>query len=320
MIMRKYSIVLFALLFTATIRCNSNKSRTEPQALLTTVKELNDYPSASGIEYLNDRIYVIGDDANILLVLDTALNITDSIRLFSFPGKRIPKEIKPDLESMTIAPDGRLLLFGSGSSSLRNSGWLINPESKRKDSIGLDTFYQRLSAYFIYVKNIEGITALQESYVLSNRGNKAFKKNYLIFTGNNFRDHQAEAKINTALVNFNSNSNDSLFSGISGMTYSSQTDALILTFSTEDTRNAIDDGSIGKSYLGIINSISAKKKENTIRPDKIIDLTEIDPRFKDHKIESVCIMNETQTQLCLLLAADNDNGSSTLFKLTVNKE
>lgn len=315
--MRKYSIVLPVLFFIVVIGCNT-KSRNEPQALLTAAIELNDYPSASGIEYSGDKVYVIGDDANSLLILDTVLNITDSVQLFSFPGKRIPKEVKPDLESMTIAPDGRLLLFGSGSSSLRNAGWLIDPDTQKKDSIRLDSFYLRLYASFIYVKNIEGIAALQGSYVLSNRGNKAFKKNYLIFTDNNFWDHQAEAKISTVLVNFNSN--DSFFSGISGLAYSSQSDALLLTFSTEDTRNAIDDGAIGKSYLGIINDISAKKKEDTIEPDKIIELYEIDPRFKGHKIESVCILKETDKALQLLLAADNDNGSSTLFRLAVNKD
>ena len=99
-----------------------------------------------------------------------------------------------------------------------------------------------------------------------------------------------------------------------------KSDMLVLTVSTEDTRNSLDDGAIGKSYLWIINSISSKKRWKAINPDRIIDLDETDPRFKGHKIESVCILKDTRKELHLLLAADNDNGSSSLFKLVVSKD
>ncbi|MND05646.1 hypothetical protein D3C83_265740 [compost metagenome] len=51
----------------------------------------------------------------------------------------------------------------------------------------------------------------------------------------------------------------------------------------------------------------------------IIDLEEVDARFKGQKIESVCILKETKDFLHLALAADNDDGSSTLFRLVVEK-
>ena len=66
--------VIFFLLILGLISCG-NKD------LLQEVKQLPHYPSTSGIEYINNKIYIIGDDANNLLVLDSNLNTIDSILL-----------------------------------------------------------------------------------------------------------------------------------------------------------------------------------------------------------------------------------------------
>ena len=114
-----------------------------------------------------------------------------------------------------------------------------------------------------------------------------------------------------------SNSDTSVFNGVSGLSYAPKTDKLIMTVSTEDTRSVYEDGAIGKSYIWIVNSITSKRNWKSINPNIIIELDSIDPRFKSQKIESVCVLKETKHFLHLLLAADNDNGSSTLFKLLV---
>ena len=98
-----------------------------------------------------------------------------------------------------------------------------------------------------------------------------------------------------------------------------ESDRLILTVSTEDTRNNYTDGAIGKSYLWIINNFSNKLNSNTIRPDRIIDLEEIDLRFKGEKIESAAVIGETTNFIHLVLVADNDDGSSTLFRFSLEK-
>ena len=67
----------------------------ETNHLLKEVKRL-DYPSASAIENFDGKIYLVGDDANYILVLDSAFNKADSIPLFNHPEKRIPKgEVGP---------------------------------------------------------------------------------------------------------------------------------------------------------------------------------------------------------------------------------
>lgn len=295
------------------ISCNNDNN------VLQEIKLLADYPSASGIEYSNKQYYIIGDDANNLLILDSNLNSIDSLSLYSFAEKRISKKIKADLEAILFTRKNKLLLIGSGSlSPYRNIAWLIDPLTKQKDTTRLDTFYQRLQLYGIKEINIEGACSIPGSIIISNRGSKGFPKNHLVFTSNSFWEKQELSPVTSIMIGTNTDS--TVFNGVSGMAYASKSDQLILTVSTEDTRNNIDDGAIGKSYLWLIKSISSKKNWKAINPNRVIDLEKIDPRFKGQKIESVCITKETKNFLYLTLVADNDNGSSTLFKVVVEKD
>lgn len=294
-------------------------SCTKKKVSLTEVKLLQHYPSASAIEFIDNKFYIIGDDANNLLVLDNNLAPVDSIQLYNFLEKRIPKSVKPDLESVTVLPDSSLMIIGSGSSApTRNTAWKFHPSTKQKDSLRLDTFYSRLSLYGIKEINIEGAAYIPGFIVFANRGSKGYPKNQFIFTPNNFWQQQATVEVYTMLAGVNNDS--TLFNGISGLAYAAKSDMLVCTVSTEDTRNSMDDGAIGKSYLWIIKNISSKRRWKAINPDMIIDLNGADKRFEGQKIESVCIVNEDAQKLHLVLAADNDNGSSTLFRIAVRKD
>ncbi|MEO7292222.1 MAG: hypothetical protein ABIW34_03915 [Ginsengibacter sp.] len=301
---------IFSLLFSCTADLTFNES-----------KILNDYPSGSGLSYLNNRIYLIGDDATGLLITDTAFNVVDSIHLFESQQKRIPKELKQDLEAATIVYINKMpqiLLMGSGSlSPYRNSGWLIDPSSKQKTQLDLKPFYTRLKAEGIDALNIEGAATFPGGIVLASRGNKSFAVNYLIFTADKFWDKQDSAAIK--IIKVGTNTDTAFFHGVSGLEYSPISDELLLTVSTENTSSSTADGAIGKSYLWIINNISAKKNMIAINPNKVFDLEEMDERFKGHKIESVCIISENKKQMQLALVADDDKGTSILFKINLKK-
>lgn len=303
---------IFALLFfTIFMSACKHDSLLQEQKLL-------DYPSASGIEYFNKHLYIIGDDAGYLLITDSSLAVVDSFSLYSLMSQRIPKNVKPDLEAITLMGNNKLLILGSGSvAPYRNAAWILDPIKKTRDSLRLDTFYKRITLNGLPVLNIEGVAFVPGGILISNRGNKGFPKNHLIFTSNNFWHNQSAAPINVVCIG--TNTDTSIFNGVSGMTYSTRSDQLILTVSTEDTKNATDDGAIGKSYLWIVNSITSKKNGKAINPNRIIDLADTDPAFKGQKIESVCILNETDDFFYLVLSADNDNGKSTLFRMVVEK-
>lgn len=284
-------------------------------------KTLNSYPSGSGLAYLNNHIYLIGDDATGLLITDTAFNILDSIKLFDSQQNRIPKEVKQDLEGAAVVSINRspqIFLIGSGSlAPYRNSGWLIDPFTKQKTQLDIKPFYSRLKAEGIDALNIEGVTTMPGAIVLASRGNKSFAANYLIFTSDGFWNKQDSAAVK--IIKVGTNTDTASFQGVSGLEYSKLSDQLLLTVSTENTNSSVQDGAIGKSYLWIINNISAKKNMIAINPNKVIDLEKMDERFKGHKIESVCIIFEDKKQMQLVLVADDDKGASILFKITLKK-
>lgn len=311
--MRKLgNIIHFAFIPFLFYSCSSKKTSSDVQ-----IKKL-DYPSASSIEYFDKKLYVMGDDATNLLVLDTNLNHIDSIPFLTYPGKRIPKDIKPDLEASALNADN-LFLFGSGSlSPHRNSGWKYNLRTKVKDSINLEPLYLKIKEKGIEQINIEGACLLSGKLILVSRGNKDYRYNHFIITDE--QSLTADSSFQVSIIPFEIQKDTASFKGISGLCYVKESNQLIMTVSTEDTRDTYTDGAIGKSYLWIINSFSNKLNSKTIGADKIIELEEIDPRFKNQKIESATVIGETSKMINIVLVADNDDGSSTIFKMSINKD
>lgn len=289
-----------------------------PTLQLVNVKELDNYPSGSGLAFFNRKFYIIGDDAPHLLITTENFDVSDSVKLFETIDRRIPKETKPDLESIAMTKQGSetfLLLMGSGSlAPYRNVCRVVNPLTKEIKQYQLDTLCQRLRNQGITDLNIEGATATPFGMVLASRGNKSFRKNFLIICPYRFWEKQSAFDIK--MIRAGASADTTVFYGVSGIDYSAKSDQLFLTVSSENTYNSYDDGSIGKSYLWVINDVSSKRKLTAINPDRVIDLEEIDSRFKGQKIESVCIAAEDKTQKQLVLAADDDKGHTVLFNMT----
>ena len=288
---------------------------------LDQMSELKEYSSGSGMAFFNHRIYLAGDDMSYLVITDTSFEVIDTIVLSSETG-RIPKDRKSDLEASSIVWVKKvpyLLLLGSGSVlPFRSKGWYVDIKTRNKTFINLDTFYRRLQANGINEINIEGLASMPGGMLLSNRGNKSNPKNYLIFTSPDFWKNQQAAPVK--VMKLGANTDTASFNGVSGLDYSYRSDRLFLTVSTENTYSSFADGTIGKSYLWIIDNISSKRRLAAINPNRIIDLESIDKRFKGHKIESVCLLSETPSVYRLALVADDDKGTSILFALKLNKQ
>ena len=305
-------LTLFVFLF-------SCAEKEKPGAVV--MKSLTNYPSASGIEYFDNKFYVIGDDARSVLILGNSLSISDSISLYNFSGYRFPKEIKPDLEGITVMHvSNRNYLFITGSGSLspyRDTAWILDIRGKEKIKLSLDSVFQYLKkSGELKEINIEGAGTIDSILILANRGHLNNRKNWLITCENLVSTENASPTIK--IIDLENPSADSTtFSGVSGIAYSADSDRLFLTFSTELTTSSFTDGAIGNSYLWIINKFSEKLNLPALNPDRVIDLNAMDPVFKGHKIESVCILNEEDGKTWLAMVADNDNGSSSIFKLSV---
>jgi hypothetical protein len=278
-------------------------------------KELADFPSGSGIEYFNEKLYLIGDDAKDILVLDKNWKKETSIPLFDSAELRIPKKIKADLEASTIIEINkipRLLLLGSGSTLNRNRAILVNLDDHLKEEMDITGFYNQLKDKLDHV-NIESSAVILGKLVMGNRGNLTSPDNSIIVTDMDFWKHPEKADWNK--LSFDLPDTGGKVIGLSGMTYSHKNDWLICTLSTEATANSVDDGAIGDSYLAIVENASRKISRKKMNVNQLINLSEVDEAFKGYKLESATIISEKDGRLKMQLVADNDTGKSYLFRV-----
>lgn len=286
---------------------------------LQKIINLPNYPSTSGLANYKNHFYLVGDDAATIWKLDTNYAKTDQLNLYNTAVKRIDKNTKDDLEAITVVQKedtAFLILVGSGSTAQREKGWKINLRDSVKTKFSLAVFYKRLQLAGIKNVNIEGITATEQGFILANRGHLDYRMNYLIFTSPDFYKNQERAAITLVKFGFQK---DSSFLGLSGLAYSSKTGHLYGTLSSEETSSSFADGAIGSSSVFILRDVLQKQRFAAINPNVQIDLLKVDKAFAKQKIESLTIVKEELKVVSLLLAADNDDGKSTLFKIELNK-
>lgn len=280
-------------------------------------KELSDFPSGSGIEFFDEKLYIIGDDAKDILVLDKKWKKQAAIPLFDSAELRIPKKIKADLEASAIIEVNkipRLLTLGSGSTLNRNRAILVNLDDHFKEEMDITGFYNRIKDDLDHV-NIESAAVVLGMLVMGNRGNLTSPDNSIIVTDTDFWKHPAEA--GWSKIEFDLPDTNGKVLGLSGMTYSRKNDWLLCTMSTEQTANTYEDGVIGDSYLAIVENASRKVSRKKMHVNELINLSEVSDSFKGYKLESCTIISEKTGRLKMHLVADNDAGQSFLFRIRV---
>ena len=277
-----------------------------------------DYSSGSALEFHHNVIYLIGDDSNKILCLNNGLDITSQIKLFDFDGDRIPKKDKPDFEACTIL-NNQLFIFGSGSKiPQRTSLYIFDIDTQQIAIKSLQSLYENMIATNdIQELNIEGITTINNSFLFFNRANNKQQNKLIILDDFNPND-----LANTALkfVPIEIENFKGYQLGISGATYFQENDIMYLTASAEDTDNAYDDGEIVGSVLYIIHNASSVFLQDKIVLNGPIILEEIDVTLSKQKIESVCVLSYNEHSTDLILVADNDNGKSELFIISIDNE
>ena len=163
----------------------------KPRIELLNSTSIPDFPSGSSINYYNGKLYLTGDDASHLLILDTDHRQIDSIRLLDSKAKRIPKSQKADFETATIVDvrDGKyLLVLGSASTEKRNKALLIPlvdtiPDAGRSVQPDLynQAFFTRLKTAGIQRGEHRRLRRYRRIvYLLSNRGNLSDPVNHII--------------------------------------------------------------------------------------------------------------------------------------------
>jgi hypothetical protein len=285
---------------------------------------MSDFPSGSSINFYKELLYLIGDDSTHILILDAEYNKVDAVHLFDYEGKRIPKIEKIDLEGSTIYKHegiDHMLIVGSASRKNRKRIILIPFSKDRLDFKTLKNaihktkvLTKRIELMGIEEINFEGVCILKNDLILGNRGNRSQQTNHIIITDKNFWGHQDDVKLLILkLILPNAHGHDML--GLSELCYIEEMDALLITFTSEATSNAYDDGAIGNSYLGIIKHAATKLHAAEIVLDEMINLSKVDPVFNCEKIEGICVESVNGTEIVLHMISDNDSGESRLFKV-----
>ena len=281
-------------------------------------------PSASGIEFLNGKYYIIGDDSPWLFVLNTNFEITDRIEIFDVKQSvdgRIPKPIKPDYEAITFikwGKDNDLLIFGSGTGEYRENAVKIDFDKDgeiHKKEFKLEKLYKELrdeADLSVQSFNIEGITQWKDYLLIMNRG----MNNLFIIRTDDFKDFMKDdkKKIKIKAYNYILPSQKGNKAGFSGSCMLQDEDMLLFTASIENTPDWISDGEILGSFIGFIDLNDPLNTKPLCIPVKENGKNVLD------KIESIINISKTDSYLEALAVTDNDNGRSDLLVLKINKK
>ena len=286
-----------------------NSCKEEGSIKLLSSKTL-DFPSASAIEFYNNKLYLLGDDAPYLLILDTGYNVIDTVQYIQTTDVRLSKGRKPDIESAFLQQaNGAVQVAGVGSMSTSNRFTNFLFDINKQAFTATDSFFSP-DVRFPNIEeiNIEGSAMLAGNIVLANRANNDNPKNHLLLYNKNRKPFISELILK----------DEARVIGVSGLYYLKEKDLLLFTASIENTSDATVDGAIGDSYLGWIEGYAEKWNEQRIEPDHLINLSTIHQEFKGQKVESVCVGSVKRDQLLLHLVADNDNGQSKIFKVSLS--
>lgn len=285
---------------------------------------LEHVPSGSGLAHIADTSYIISDDSPYLFQLNHQFEVIRKIIITKGfdDSERIEKALKPDFESLAVnESEEGVFLYGFGSGSLagkRDSLLVLNTDRDNEVNIyKLESFYEHLETLVGGINregiNIEGATIYEGNLYLLNRGNNSVIKLNLESFHSFLNGRTDVSSLGIEMFEIILPKKDGVFIGFSGCTMLQRTDNLIFTATVENTTNWIDDGEILGSYIGILSlkTLKEAKKTPTIVP------IEIDAKPLLDKIESITITGKNDDGYSALAVADNDDGTSKIFKLKI---
>ncbi len=285
-------------------------------ATILSEKPIPGLPSASGIELIGPVAYVISDDAPFIYLLDSAtLAVLAQVRLFEsteFGTGRIPKGTKPDLEALTALtwPDGQagVLALGSGSTPAREKGWFVPVSGSKPQQVALGPLYELLRAQLGTgaVLNLEAAATTASELLLFQRTvgkvDAALQFRLPLSATLQFLMGSGPAPKVSAPLRFPVPYIGNRPAGFSGATFVQG--RLFVTASVEDTDDAVLDGAVLGSFLGLVDG-----NDNTAT---FARLTWPGGRPYLGKVEGLAVRRTLGPRRWeLLLVTDDDAGGST---------
>ena len=260
--------------------------------------------AASGLFYQEDSLYIISDNSGFIFEYSIPTQTLNQYSLFKNATQRIAKQDKPDFESLAHYQD-TLYVFGSGSTSKRNTMIAFDLKTKKKTSTNnLTDLYAVMQSFESVLPqdfNLEGVIYTGEDWYLFNRGNGSANKNIIYTLHAQKLDQEFSLIANTYKLPKIKGVRTSFTDAIK------VEDKIYFLASAEKTVNTYDDGEILGSIIGRIDIETMK-----------IDFTKkISPT---NKFEGLTLYSNTKNQIQFLLCEDKDNDDleSTIYKLTLD--
>jgi len=310
--MYRFIYLLFLTLFV--FSCTNNQ---EDGLVIESFENLQEIPSASGVQVIGEEIWMVGDDSPYLFQFDKNLNLLHKYLISSIGSeseRRIDKSIKPDFESIAKIGDS-LFILGSGSvKGPRDT--LVIFSVNRKEIINKYCVRSLYNQFFYPAedtavqKNIEGLAISKKNIFILTRGNIDGKNDIFqvsIHDFNQYLNHKIQ--LERIIHRFELPKIDKYLSGFSGACLSEDASYLFFTSSVEATQDVYHDGEVLGSFLGRIN---LRTNEMDYWPVKENN------KFVITKLESISIVESNSEFIRFICTSDNDDGSSGVYHLKLN--
>ena len=266
---------------------------------LITFASISGLGAASGIIYLNENLYLIGDNSGFLYKYEISTKNLSKFPILENPKENIAKKEKPDFESITLR-DNKFYIFGSGSTKKREIRVKFDLENNETSIKDVSDLYEKLKQKANFTNddlNIEGSFYYNENLYLINRGNGEFSKNGIFIFNKEF-DNVIYKPFKLPIIN---------------NLETSFTDAIVIENKiyflacAENTSNTYDDGEIYGSIIGIID-IENFELEQTLQITN------------NQKFEGLTLYSKHENQINFLLCEDNDTEEliSNIYLLSIN--
>jgi hypothetical protein len=259
--------------------------------------------AASGLAFHDQKLFLISDASNYLYQYDMEKHQLTKNVLALGGLENIPKKLKADFEAL-VYEDGKLYIFGSGSTPNRNKLLIVDAASKKiileKDLLPLYSQMQKISNITGDNFNIEGVVHHENHWHFFQRGNGPAGQNGIFTVGDIFE--------NAFTVNYKNVPLPKI--GTIAATFTDAVavkDKIYFLATSEDSKSVYDDGQILGSLVGCIDI-----KNLEILSTEIITDT--------HKFEGITFFGEESGKLSFLLCEDNDTETleSGIYKLTLH--
>lgn len=224
-----------------------------------------DVSAASGLVVQGGIVSVVADDARVLhqVRLD-GTRLPDRPLVPGATRETLAKKAKPDLESLVDPGDGRLLAFGSGSTPLREAAFLVAP-SGDPVRIDLHDLYAALRSR-LGALNLEGAAFDGDRLVLAHRGAGDEPSALVVLDGAALRSGREPVAGPLTVHPLSLPALDGVPLSVTDL--ARHPDGRLHFLATaERTANAVDDGPVAGSAIGVLDAGFVPRVLARLAPD-----------------------------------------------------